>query len=274
MAPKAQGSTALAGESRKVGKGRRRGHRRKDGDQKMGMQAALHLLYPPQCISCGAAVTSDFGLCAECWHNTPFIGGLVCDQCGLPLQGTIGPERVLCDDCMMIARPWERGRSALLYGDNARSLVLALKHGDRMDLARPAAAWMTKVAQPILKPGMLVVPVPLHWFRLVRRKYNQAALLSKSVARLAGLKQCPDALVRRRPTGTQDGKTRDGRFANLLGAFIVPPRREAVIRSRDILLVDDVMTSGATFAAATEALFAVGAQSVSVLSLARVAKEA
>lgn len=240
----------------------------------MGMQAALHLLYPPQCISCGEAVISDFGLCAECWRATPFISGLVCDQCGIPLPGPDRTERVLCDDCLTIARPWERGRSALLYGDNARSLVLALKHGDRMDLARPAAAWMTKVAQPILKPGMLVVPVPLYWFRLFRRKYNQAALLSKAVAGLAGLEQCPDALIRRRSTGTQDGKTRDGRFANLLDAFVVPPRRESVIRDRDLLLVDDVMTSGATFAAATEALFAAGAQSVSVLSLARVAKEA
>lgn len=240
----------------------------------MGMQAALHLLYPPQCISCGEAVISDFGLCAECWRATHFISGLVCDQCGTPLPGPDRDEQALCDDCLTFARPWERGRAALLYGDNARSLVLALKHGDRMDLARPAAAWMTKVAQPIFKPGMLAVPVPLHWFRLFRRKYNQAALLSKAVAELAGLSQCPDALVRRRPTGTQEGKTRDGRFANLLDAFVVPPRRECAVRARDILLVDDVMTSGATFAAATEALFAAGAQSVSVLSLARVAKEA
>lgn len=240
----------------------------------MGMQAALHLLYPPQCISCSEAVTSDFGLCAECWRATPFISGLACDQCGTPLPGTERDGRVLCDDCLTIARPWERGRAALLYGDNARSLVLALKHGDRMDLARPAAGWMVKAAQPILKPAMLVVPVPLHWLRLLRRKYNQAALLSKSVAGLAGLAHCPDALIRRRPTGTQDGKTRDGRFANLVGAFAVPPRREAIIHDRDVLLIDDVMTSGATFAAATEAIFAAGARSVAVLSLARVAKDA
>lgn len=240
----------------------------------MGMQAALHLLYPPQCISCGEAVISDFGLCIACWQATPFISGLVCDQCGTPLPGQDRRERVLCDDCLTIARPWEKGRAALIYGDNARSLVLALKHGDRMDLARPAAAWMAKVAEPILKPDMLVVPVPLHWLRLFRRKYNQAALLSKAIAALAGLAHCPDALVRRRPTGSQDGKTRDGRFANLLDAFAVPPRRKVVVRGRDIVLVDDVMTSGATFAAATEALFTAGARSVSVLSLARVAKDA
>ena len=266
------GAVALAGKSRKIDERRRQGHCRKDGGQTMGMQAALHLLYPPQCISCGVAVISDFGLCAECWRATPFISGLVCDQCGTPLQGTSG-ERLRCDDCLTIARPWERGRAALMYGDNARSLVLALKHGDRMDLARPAGSWMVKVAQPILKPGMLVVPVPLHWTRLLRRKYNQAALLSKAVARQASLAHCPDALSRRRPTGTQDGKTRDGRFANLVGAFVVSPRREAITQERDILLVDDVMTSGATFAAATDALFAAGARSVQVLSLARVAKD-
>lgn len=236
------------------------------------MQAVLHLLYPPQCISCSAPVISDFGLCADCWRETHFISGLVCDQCGTPLPGADREERALCDDCLSIARPWDRGRSALLYGDNARALVLALKHADRMDLARPAAGWLAKVAQPILKPGMLVVPVPLHWFRLLRRKYNQAALLSGGVARLTGLEHCPDALIRRRPTGTQDGKTRDGRFTNLVGAFAVPDRRVAVVRGREVLLVDDVMTSGATFAAATEALLAAGARTVNILALARVAK--
>jgi ComF family protein len=238
------------------------------------MQAALHVLYPPQCISCAAPVISDFGLCGDCWRDTPFIAGLVCDQCGVPLPGSDTGERAICDDCITIARPWGQGRSALLYRDNARNLVLALKHGDRMDLSHPAGGWMHKVAQPMLLPGMLVVPVPLHWFRLLRRKYNQAALLSKGVAQAAGLDHCPDALVRHRTTGTQEGRTRDARFANLVGAFSVPKRRQALVGGRDILLVDDVMTSGATFAAATEALFSAGARSVSVLSLARVAKDA
>ena len=120
---------------------------------------------------------------------------------------------------------------------------------------------------------MLVVPVPLHWLRLLRRKYNQAALLSRALAGVAGLQHCPDALVRKRPTGSQDHKTRDARFANLVGAFAVPKRRQALVRDREVLLVDDVMTSGATFAAATEALMAAGARSVDVLSLARVAKD-
>jgi ComF family protein len=239
----------------------------------MGMQGALQLLYPPQCISCAAPVQSDFGLCSDCWRETPFIAGMVCDHCGVPLPGQDSTEHALCDDCMAIARPWSRGRAALVYQDNARNLVLALKHGDRMDLARPAAAWMAKAAQPILQPGMLVVPVPLHWTRLLKRRYNQAALLSRAIARSVGLEHCPDALVRKRSTGNQDGKTRDARFANLVGAFTVPKARESRVRDRDILLVDDVMTSGATFAAATEVLFSAGARSVSVLGLARVAKD-
>jgi ComF family protein len=237
------------------------------------MQGALQLLYPPQCISCAAPVQSDFGLCGDCWRETPFIAGMVCDQCGVPLPGQDSMEHALCDDCMTIARPWDRGRAALMYAGNARNLVLALKHGDRMDLARPAAAWMVKAARPILQEGMLVVPVPLHWTRLFKRRYNQAALLSRAIARSAGLEHCPDALARKRSTGNQDGKTRDARFANLVGAFIVPKSRESRVRDRDILLVDDVMTSGATFAAATEVLFSAGARSVSVLGLARVAKD-
>jgi ComF family protein len=239
----------------------------------MRLQGALQVLYPPQCISCSAPVASDFGLCAECWRDTPFIAGLVCDQCGIPLPGTEADERVLCDDCMAMARPWDRGRAALLYRDNGRRLVLALKHGDRMDLARPAAGWLRKAAAPILLPRMLVVPVPLHWFRLIQRRFNQAALLSRGIARAAALDHCPDALVRSRFTGSQDGKTRDTRFANLVAAFTVPKRRKKWIEGRDILLVDDVMTSGATFAAATEALTLAGAHSVSVLCLARVAKD-
>ena len=240
----------------------------------MGLQAVLQVLYPPQCIGCAAPVTSDFGLCGDCWRETPFVTGLVCDLCGVPLPGDDDSHRVLCDDCMTIARPWSQGRSALIYKDNARRMVLAFKHGDRLDLARPAAQWLHRAARPILRPDMLVVPVPLHWFRLLRRKYNQAAVLSRALAGLAGLAHCPDALARHKPTGSQEGRTRDARFAMLAGAFSVPKRHAGLVDQRDILLVDDVMTSGATFAACTEALFAAGAASVSVLSLARVAKDA
>jgi ComF family protein len=239
----------------------------------MGMQDALHLIYPPQCLCCDALVTTDFGLCGACWRETPFVSGMVCDQCGVPLIGEDHGHAARCDDCITIARPWSQGRAALLYRDNARRLVLSLKHADRMDLARPAATWLMRAAEPMLKPGMIVAPIPLHWMRLLKRRYNQAALLSSAFARLACLEHCPDMLLRKRSTGSQEGKDRDGRFRNMHQAISVHKRYSSMIEGRHVLLVDDVMTSGATMAAATEACIGAGATGVSVLVLARVAKD-
>lgn len=237
------------------------------------MQAAVHLIYPPQCISCDALVTTDFGLCGSCWRETPFAAGLVCDQCGVPLPGEDFGQAIHCDDCLTIARPWSQGRAALIYKDNARKIVLSLKHGDRLDLARPAAGWLLQAAKPILKPEMLIAPVPLHWLRLLKRRYNQAAVLSGALARLAYLDHSPDLLVRRRSTGSQEGRDRDGRFRNMLDSIAVHPKRLKLVSGRHVLLVDDVMTSGATLAAAAEACLAAGASGISVLVLARVAKD-
>ena len=237
------------------------------------MQSLIRLLYPPQCIACGEPVQEDFALCPSCWRDTPFITGLTCDACGTPLPGDT-EEIAHCDDCLTLARPWTRGRAALLYRDNARALILAFKHSDRMDLAPAAARWLHRAAAAILTPDMIVAPVPLHRFRLLRRRYNQAALLSARLARLAGLDHCPDLLLRTRRTPPQDHKDRDARFRNLSGAIRAHPRRLHHLRNRDVLLVDDVMTSGATLAAASEACLAAGARRVSVAVLARVAKDA
>lgn len=238
----------------------------------MGLQAALRLVYPPQCVNCGEPVASEFGLCGPCWRDTAFIAGMVCDQCGVPLPGDGGIAH--CDDCLAIGRPWERGRAVFLYRDTGRKLVLALKHADRIDLARPAGDWLFRAAGPILRADMLVAPVPLHWWRLFTRRYNQSALVGARVAKLAGLAHCPDLLQRVRPTGTQDGRNRVERFGNLSGAIRVHPKRGERLKGAHVLLVDDVMTSGATLAACAEACLAAGAKAVSVSVLARVAKDA
>jgi predicted amidophosphoribosyltransferase len=238
----------------------------------MRLQSILRLIYPPQCIACAAPSDAEFGLCGACWRDAGFTSGLVCDKCGEPLPGEATGADELCDDCLAIARPWTRGRAAMLYGPTGRRVALALKHGDRLDLARPAAEWMLRAARPILTPGMLVAPVPLHWMRLARRRYNQSALLSARIARSAGLDHCPDLLIRPRATESQDGRDRNGRFGNLAGAIQPHPSRGAACARRDVLLVDDVMTSGATLAASTEACMTAGAHSVAVVTLARVAK--
>ncbi len=236
-------------------------------------QTAIRLVYPPRCISCGTMVESDFGLCGACWRDTPFISGLVCDVCGTQLPGqAAGPE--YCDDCLGTARPWSRGRSALRYRDNGRRLVLALKHGDRQDLARPASAWMARAAQPILQPDTLIAPVPLHWLRLLSRRFNQAAVLAQGVARATGRDWCPDLLIRTRRTQSLGGLDREARHATLDRAISANPRRRDRVRDRPVLIVDDVMTSGATLSAATQACYAAGARDVCILTLARVGKDA
>lgn len=238
------------------------------------LQSAVHLIFPPACVGCGAHVATDFGLCATCWHEMPFVAGLVCDRCGTPLPGEDDGRPEICDDCMMIARPWSRGRAAFLYKGLARDFILSLKHSDRLDLVRPCGDWLAKAAEPILEQDMIVAPIPLHWSRLLKRRYNQSALLSRSVAWKTGLQHCPDLLQRFRRTNSQEGRNLDQRFANLVDAIRAHPRRASMIAGRHIILVDDVMTSGATFAAATEACLAAGAEQVSVLALARVAKDA
>lgn len=238
------------------------------------MQSLLRIIYPAQCLTCDSPTETEDGFCGPCRREADFIDGLVCEACGAPLAGDPDGEAGLCDDCLTIARPWDAGRAALVYKGTGRRLVLMLKHGDRTEVARPAARWMRRAAEPLLQDGMLVTPVPLHWMRMLRRRYNQAALLARSVARQAGCEFCPDLLIRRRPTKPLDGVGRESRFARLDGSIRAHPRRGSRISGRDVLIVDDVMTSGATFAAASEACFSAGAKSVRVLALARVVKDA
>ena len=238
----------------------------------MALQTLMRMVYPPRCLNCGDMVDSDFGLCGPCWRDTPFIGGTVCDLCGTPLPGGEPGEIAHCDDCLTIARPWQRGRAALLYDGNGRRMVLALKHGDRHEIVQPAARWMAQAARPLVVPGALIAPVPLHWSRLLRRRFNQSALLAQAFARETGLPHCPDLLRRVRRTDILDGKGRDQRFAALTAAVTVPANRAERVRNRAVLLVDDVMTSGATLAACADACLAAGATQVSVIVLARVAK--
>lgn len=239
------------------------------------IQSLIGAVYPPQCIMCDARTAEDFSLCGSCWRDTPFIEGLVCDTCGCPLPGEGDDSSgLLCDDCLKIARPWERGRAALEYRDLGRKVVLALKHGDRTELARAAAPWLRRAAGPIWRDDAVLVPVPLHWSRLFRRRFNQAALLAQRLGMLTGADYLPDALIRTRKTKPLEGHNREARFQALSGAIAPHLKHGARLSGRRVILVDDVMTSGATFAAATEACHAAGATGVFTLALARVVKDA
>ena len=240
-----------------------------------GFQSVLHAVYPPRCLSCKARVDGDYGLCGICWRDTPFISGLCCDLCGIDLPGDDDgrDDATLCDDCLTHARPWSRGRAALRYAGNGRRLVLSLKHGDRHDIARPAGLWLARAAERIIEPGMLVVPVPLHWLRMLKRRFNQSALLAQAVARETGLAYAPDLLRRPRATQSLGGMGIEMRFRTMQGAIAVEGKRRHRIAGRRVLLVDDVMTSGATLAAAAEACLSGGAAEVRTLVLARAGRD-
>ncbi len=238
----------------------------------MRLQSVLHAVFPPECLKCNARVEEAFALCGSCWSETPFILGAACDLCGtgLPGQTAAKGEVLICSDCRQTPRAWDRGRAVFMYEGVGRSLVLALKHGDRADIARAAGPWMARAAADLLEDRPVLVPVPLHWTRLARRRFNQAALLAWSLARHADAEVEPMALLRLRPTPSQEGHDRDARYRNLDEAIMPHPRRGSIMEGRSVVLIDDVMTSGATLNIATEACRQAGAKNVSVLALARV----
>nr|WP_247744810.1 ComF family protein [Shimia sp. R11_0] len=240
---------------------------------KAKFQTALRLLFPPRCVACGALVESDFALCADCWLEVTFLGGDVCDACGAPVIDGASEISPLCDSCLYDRPPWSKGRAAFMYGGVGRSLVLALKHGDRTDIVRPAAKWLAGAAQPLLKPNTLVAPVPLHRWRYLRRRYNQAALVAEAVARHLSLPYCPDLLLRVRGLGSLEGLGAAARRQKLSGAICANPKHAEMLHKASVLLVDDVLTTGATLKAATEACLNANAKDVCVATLARVAKD-
>ena len=238
------------------------------------LQTVFENVFPPQCMACNSLVAQSGGLCGQCWGDTHFISGLVCDKCGAPLPGDEGGEDEYCDDCLTIARPWNKGRAALIYKGAGRNLILGLKHGDRTEVGKSAGKWLERAATGLLHHNVIVAPVPLHWTRFFKRRYNQSALLAESLTALTGARFVPDLLVRRKKTGSLDGLTKEKRFETLQGAISVNPRNQHDIAGKEVLVVDDVMTSGATFAACTEACFKARAKSVCVVALARVVKDA
>lgn len=212
---------------------------------------------------------SDFALCPDCWREAGFITGLACAQCSQPLPGFSDRDE-LCDDCLTAPRPWRQGRAVMLYRGTARRAVMALKHGDRPELARAMAAWMRRPVADLVTERTLVVPVPLHWSRIARRRYNQSALIARALASELEVGYCADLLVRSRRTAPMQGGAA-ARAKIIEGALRAHPRRSAT--GRDVILVDDVMTTGATLAAATRAAFDAGAARVDVAVLARAAKD-
>lgn len=231
--------------------------------------AVLDALLPPRCAACGEPADRPRSLCLACWSALRFVTRPLCAVCGDPFE-TAPPGEPVCGDCLAAPPPWGRARSALRYDDASRPLVLGFKHGDRLHLAALLAGWMQAAGADLLAGAEVIVPVPLHRWRLLARRYNQAAVLAQALGRGTGVPVADAALLRVRRTPSQGRLSRDQRARNVQGAFRVAERQRPVIEGRRVLLVDDVLTTGATAAACTRALLRAGAGGVDLLTLARV----
>ncbi len=229
----------------------------------------LDAILPLRCFGCGLVVPAESALCAACWSGLTFLSEPCCAQCGLPFPHDQGPK-ALCGACHSDPPRFDRARAALLYDDASRPLILAFKHGDRTEAALPFARWMQVAGGTLLEEADLILPIPLNRWRLFHRRFNQAALLAQSLSQESGVPVALDLLRRIRATPSQGRRSREARRRNVAGAFAVAPGAAAQIEGRRLLLIDDVMTSGATLDEASKVLRRAKPQKISVLTLARV----
>ncbi|WP_089173663.1 ComF family protein [Bosea sp. AS-1] len=234
-----------------------------------GLRNLVALVYPPVCVACRAATGEAQALCAHCWGEIGFIERPYCERLGTPFAVDLGPGLL---SPAAIANPpvFARARAVCRFDGVARELVHRLKYGDRAELAITLGRMMVQAGHELIAEADLVVPVPLHRARLWSRRFNQAALLAGTVARLTARPYAPAGLVRVRHTRRQVGLSRAQRANNLQGAFQVPENARPQLEGRRILLVDDVLTTGATANAAARALLRGGARQVDLLTFARV----
>lgn len=233
----------------------------------------VDLVFPPRCQLCGGSVAAQSGLCAECWSGLSIPGSPACDRCQHPFSSAWQvAERAICPACLAAPPDHDGIAAATIYNDASRRLVLAFKHGRRIGISATMARLM---ASRLPEPGndWLVLPVPLHRWRIWYRGFNQAALLAQDIARIRGHQLLVDGLWRKRRTRTLGELGRKARARTLAGAISVNPAFAAQLKARDIILVDDVLTTGATSRACVRVLKQAGARRVVIACFARVLRE-
>jgi ComF family protein len=229
-------------------------------------RAVVDAVLPPRCLACGEIVGEPDALCGSCWSAMTFFAPPWCASCGLPFPHPVG-DGAVCADCTRERRTWGQARAVLRYDKHSRRLVLALKHGDRTHMAAAFGRWMHRVGGEVLNGADLLIPVPLHWTRLFQRRYNQAVLLARAVRSAGGPPVAADWLVRRRRTPSQGRMGPAARARNVRAAFAMRPGCD--VAGKRLVIIDDVMTTGATLDECARVLRRAGAASVSALTLAR-----
>jgi ComF family protein len=244
--------------------------RRAAGAVRGVMRSALDLALPQLCPACRETVEGR-GLCASCWSKLSFITRPYCERLGIPFVYDPGPG-ILSMEAIADPPSYNRARAAVRFDEISRALVHALKYGDRLDLAPMMGRWVAQAGHELLADADALVPVPLHWRRQWARRFNQSAMLAATISAASGVPVAAGALKRVKATVQQVGLSRAERGDNIQGAFRVPETGKAAVAGRRLVLVDDVLTSGATVEGCARALLRAGAANVDVLIFARVAE--
>ena len=237
-------------------------------------KGVLDLIFPPHCMSCRTAVSDVGGLCSDCWCRIEFLDGPLCACCGRPFE--FDPRTpVFCAACHARPPAFDKARAIMRYDEHSRGPILALKHADRLDLALAFGRWLARSGHELVMDCDIILPVPLHPMRLWTRRYNQAAELARALSRKTGKPADFSILLRNRHTPSQGAMpSARARQRNMRGAFRISPSHKTAIAGRHVLLVDDVLTTGATVEACARVLKRSGAAKVFVLALARVVRPA
>lgn len=235
-----------------------------------GADHLVRFIYPPVCAGCGQVVAEPRALCVSCWLTVRFIEWPYCEISGAAFDHDRG-EGLVSPEVIANPPPYAKARAAVHYDGAARKIAQGLKYSDRADLAMMMAAWMVRAGREVIDDSDVIICVPLHRRRLFSRRYNQSAELARSISRLSGKPFEPSGLRRIRATRQQVGLGLRVRQDNVRGVFVLSEAQAPQICGRRVLLVDDVLTTGATVAAATRAIMRGGAEQVNVLTFARVA---
>ncbi len=234
-----------------------------------GGRALVHTVLPPTCLACRKPAGASGGLCPKCWQGAGFIERPYCERLGTPFAYDSGAP-LISPAAFADPPAFDRARAVMRFSDVARDLVHLLKYGDRLDLVKPFANWMTRAGNELLDDADALVPVPLHWTRLFQRRFNQSAELARAISREKNIPVIDDALTRVRATAPQVGLARDERAKNVHGAFSIGKSGRPQVKGKRIVLVDDVLTTGATANACARVLRRAGAARIDVLTLTRV----
>jgi ComF family protein len=235
-------------------------------------QQVMNIILPPRCILSGEIVDQPGMLAPHLWSELEFIADPSCSRCGYPFDFDV-EKGAQCTECMQDPPPYTAARSPLRYSDTSRNLVLGFKHADKLHAVTAFVPWLARAGAPLLTEADYLVPVPLHRWRLMRRRYNQASVIAKALGRHCDLPVLADGLARVRHTPSQGHLDIKDRARNVRSAFAVKDKHKAALRGKTVVLIDDVYTTGATVKECTRIMLKAGVQSVHVLTLARVVKD-